>query len=413
MIRPHVVVPTLAAAVFLTAQHAHSGEEFAPNHAFVPSWSGNRVIEFDEDWNEVRTLGDDAGFLGANDVAFGPDGLLYVTSFSNSKIIQLDATGAKVGEIKPSGLSMAGAVAFGPRGDLYVSSSWGDEVLRVDRHGAVVDVIGASVLQFPRGLAFGPQGHLYVCSINTNRLVEFDAAGAVVRELPVIGPERVAIDSDGVAYVTSWNDGLVHRFAADGTNLGTLGDGSGQVSVTGVAFGPDGRVYVARSSTSSILPFAAGVAEAPIVNANLVGPGQIAFSPRRFKAKLSGKGVAAGEGAWKVKETVTLSIAPGSHTLMIGLADTADTADLATRFDASAFLFRGFETAEDDLAGARLFHGNEVDAGGGLGAGSISLHVKGATPQGCFLPKKATGVVMRTAGGLSFQAKIVAGKAMD
>ena len=119
------------------------------------------------------------GLTGAVDLAFGPDGHLYVATPAGwergrgQNILRYDGTsGAFLGEFVPArlgGLTQPAGLTFGPDGNLYVSDLVNDRVLRYNgATGAFIDNFVSNAtgeLKEPRGLAFGPDGHLYVCGL--------------------------------------------------------------------------------------------------------------------------------------------------------------------------------------------------------------------------------------------------------
>ncbi len=123
-------------------------------------------------------------------------------------------------------------------------------VFRV-RNGQVELVDGT--LSQPNGIALAPDGAtLYVAATATNQIFRYpigpDGAVGPRTQLATLNtPDGVTIDCAGNLYWVSNNEGLVHVFAPDGRELGTVRAGR---NTTNVAFGgPDGQTLFITSGT--------------------------------------------------------------------------------------------------------------------------------------------------------------------
>jgi WD40 repeat protein len=240
----------------------------------VTSTGSDRVLIYDlEDGNHIDTLRvDDAGFSQPRGVAVAADGRVYVGvtgSAIEDAVVRFDREIGSIDTfvspnsgrvIRPEGL------AFGPEGDLYVSSRNLGRVQTFD--GANGDFIQSTASLFePRGLTFGPaDGLLYVISGNEVRrfdrtsrvdLGAFVAAGAGDLRTDT-GSAGLAFGPDGHLYVSSVSTDTVLRY--DGRTGAFIDEfvsaGSGGLDQpVGLAFAPDGRLYVASGSTDNVLRY--------------------------------------------------------------------------------------------------------------------------------------------------------------
>lgn len=191
---------------------------------YVCSNAGMKVVKFESETGKWV-----ADFVGAEepvDIDVGPGDFIFATD---------EATGA------------ANVRRFDPATGKADADPYGDTSL---------------YLGGPRGLAFGPDGHLYVADMlfGVSQVVEFDDTGTYVRVLPddpenpvLMTIEDVACDGSGNVYVTQWlYEGTeitgVYKFTGTGWQLfGGTGDLLGP---WGLAFGPDGDLYVVDEDTT-------------------------------------------------------------------------------------------------------------------------------------------------------------------
>jgi DNA-binding beta-propeller fold protein YncE len=141
----------------------------------VGNTEGNNVVIFDERTGKFggEFIATGAGGLTSpDDLTYGPDGNLYVSSGNETSgaILKFDGkTGDFLGRFDQGGrLLRPYGNAFGPDGNLYVSSFRSDEILRFDGiTGQFLDVFAfgtgvANGLNGPNGLLFDQDGNLYV-----------------------------------------------------------------------------------------------------------------------------------------------------------------------------------------------------------------------------------------------------------
>jgi gluconolactonase len=218
-------------------------------------------VELDGSSDVVLTEGDGAEFLFPNDLAFGPDGALYMT---DSGVRQQDFLGVPVAEkagypfdrkvfridqknmavtILDEGLGFANGLAFGKDRALYVTTAANGLVYRYEWTGDgtpgsplgprkefadLVDRSGASGLAGfvgGDGLAVATSGDLYCTVVGQGDVTVIDASGEVVRRISVGGiqPTNVAFGREGTGdiYVTVKDAGTLerHHVGIDGLPL--------------------------------------------------------------------------------------------------------------------------------------------------------------------------------------------------
>lgn len=176
----------------------------------------------------------DTPFLFPNDVAFGPDGALYLTD---------------------SGILTAEFFADGDIRPEYAALPYDGRVYRVDPADGTVTTLDTGI-RFTNGLAFDAHGDLFVNETMTGMIFRYRLSqGSGVREhfanvldpgVPTRyrGPDGMAFDVEGRLYCAVYGQGDVTVVEPDGTvsaRIPTEGP-----RPTNVAFGPNGesRIYV-------------------------------------------------------------------------------------------------------------------------------------------------------------------------
>jgi DNA-binding beta-propeller fold protein YncE len=158
-----------------------SGLTFGPDGNLYVTSNGNAVLRYDSTTGAPlgTFVGTSSGGLsGAGGMAFDPSGAyLYVASGGSNQVLKYNgSTGAYVGVAASAGLSGPDDVAFGSDGLLYVLSPGNSRILRYTESGTYVDdyvPAGISGLSQAQEMTFGPDGDLYVATLSPSQIMRF------------------------------------------------------------------------------------------------------------------------------------------------------------------------------------------------------------------------------------------------
>lgn len=185
--------------------------------AFGPDTNGDSIPELyvtgRNSFNVVRYDGATGQPLGALDTAgsgalswpegitIESNGVAYVASSGSSVVQKYDAvTDTYLGAITSSQLNTPKAVRFGPEdGLMYVASAGNNRILRFDGNGNFVDDFvpaGSGGMVNPYRLEFGPDGNLYVAALGTSRILRFGTDSEAVFTVTLSSPSSQSVTVD-------------------------------------------------------------------------------------------------------------------------------------------------------------------------------------------------------------------------
>lgn len=247
-------------------------------------------------------------------LTIGPDGALYFCEVDNHRVRRLDlktralstvAGNGRQGYSGDGGLAVDASlnqpyeVRFDPNGNLLFVEMQNHVVRRVDARTQIISTLagtghpgfggdsGPAVrAQFrqPHSLAFAPDGLLLICDIGNHRIRRLDLSsgtidtfagtgigaptpeGAPLTGTPLNGPRALASDPAGNIYIAlregnaiyriDAKDQRIHHIAGTGEQ-GYTGDGGPALLARlsgpkGIAYAPDGSLYIADTESHTI-----------------------------------------------------------------------------------------------------------------------------------------------------------------
>ena len=229
---------------------------------------------------------------GAFDLAFGPDGALYVASFFTNQIIRVDVDSGQSTVFIDAGpqVQTPSSLVFGPDGNLYVAMQSHASVQKFSGvSGAAMGTFvaaGAGGLVTPWDLAFGPGGDLFIVS-SSNEVLRYsgftgDFEGVFISE-NLIGPRSILFLSGGDVLVTNYAGGAVIRYDSAGEPIDLFHDEYPVVLPWGIAQGRNGNIYFMRDDAQRLIEYdeVTGIYQRSFIRGDelLVNIAQFVFRP--------------------------------------------------------------------------------------------------------------------------------------
>ena len=180
----------------------------------------------------------DGGFNGAFDVAYGPDGSMYVSDWFNHRIQKFDADGNHLaswgGYGTPNGsFIFPRGIAVKADGTVVVTDSENNRIDLLSSSGQFLGSIRpATTPNFlrPHQTAVAPDGTYWVADTGNNRVININGSGSVLRTIGSVSqPRGVAVDATGNVYVSTQGNVIKVTPGNVRTTLATTGGGNTQV----------------------------------------------------------------------------------------------------------------------------------------------------------------------------------------
>jgi sugar lactone lactonase YvrE len=279
--------------------HGANGMMFDDNdNLHIASVAGREIVVMEPETGRViDRLGVDSGVESPDDVAFGPDGSLYWTSFFTGEVGRLSPEGVKTGQFVAPGVN---PITFSDDGRLFVALDFlGDGLYEIDPELAdpprpIIASKPANPfpLGFLNGFDFGPDGRLYgpIWLLGMVVSLDVDSCNPIPTDSPwtdcdirVVpagfdAPAAAKFDSQGNLHVVDQSGDLfqVDTDTGDTTLIVTL-----QPGLDNLAFDSNDRLFVANADHSSVAQVLPSGTPRFISKGGMVLPGGVAVLPRQ------------------------------------------------------------------------------------------------------------------------------------
>ncbi|MDR2258673.1 MAG: NHL repeat-containing protein [Treponema sp.] len=166
---------------------------------YLSEYRGGRVSVLDSRGEWLSYIGErgrgEGRFVGPQNLAVDEEGYLYVVDYGNQRISKFDPDGAFIlsfgaktldfpGFLSPTGIAVR-------EGRIYAADSAARRIYMFDRNGTYLGILVREGLLGPESLRFLSDGRLLAA--DTNRVLLIDPRSAIIRELGVLGNEKVRI----------------------------------------------------------------------------------------------------------------------------------------------------------------------------------------------------------------------------
>jgi sugar lactone lactonase YvrE len=188
-----------------------------------------------------------SGIVNATSMAFGPDGLLYVSSRFDGSVYRVFDDGRH--ESLVSALGQACGLAFAPDGTLFVGDRSGT-IFRVDSEGRATSHVSLPPSVAAFHLAMGADGWLYVAGPTLgsyDRIYRVSLDGRIETLDEIFGrPQGIAFNHEGTLHVVEALAGAsgVYQLRPSGRHLIIAGP-----RLVGIVLSPDRWTVVATNDT--------------------------------------------------------------------------------------------------------------------------------------------------------------------
>ena len=158
-----------------------------------------------------------SGLPGSNSLAFTKDGKLYMTQvFLGDALYEVDWKGTGGARLIRKDLGGLNGFEIGPDGMIYGPLWFKHAIVKVDPKNGK-DTVVADGFQIPAAANFGPDGNLYAIDTKTGEVKRIDMKTKAVSVIATLPPalDNLAIAPDGTIYVSNMAEASIFEVKPD------------------------------------------------------------------------------------------------------------------------------------------------------------------------------------------------------
>jgi DNA-binding beta-propeller fold protein YncE len=239
---------------------------FHDGHLFALRRAAPNVVEMTPDGKVVKSWGDNSLYSVAHSIDIDKGGNVWTTDSADHVVYKFDPEGKlllTLGTRKTAGdntstnlFNRPSDVAFGPDGNVYVTDGYANSRIVVfDTNGKFLKIIGGTKgagpgeFNLPHAVVFDSKGRMLVADRENERIVILDANGKFVGEWKGLSkPSGLAIAADDTLYVGDVDASAV-TIARDGKVVEVV-KGFGRAH--NIAIDAAGHIYTAEPGSRSL-----------------------------------------------------------------------------------------------------------------------------------------------------------------
>ena len=249
-------------ALALAAPAAFAGSIFITSRG----GGGGDLHQYSSTGTLLQTISGN-GLVNGQGITIGPNGNLLVVNEEGSVLQYNPTNGAFIGTFATTN-SFPQPSVVGPDGNVYVGANTSVQKFNGTTGAFIGNFTSGQSLSDITGIAFDAAGNLFVGTADSGSIYKFDSTGAFVSTFvnnnPTLSNGSGSLLFNGVNLLVAdtfgnspaWGNQIL-AFAPNGTQLPDFASGANLNGPDGMAFGPDGLLYVLNYAGNSVVRYTA------------------------------------------------------------------------------------------------------------------------------------------------------------